>query len=595
MIASIHVLLLEDNQSDAELLTVELAQTGYQVTWDRVDNREAYLAYLNNTYDIILADHMLPKFDGRQALALLQEKGWDIPFIVVTGSIGEEQAAEYIKLGAADYLLKDRLQRLGSAITQALEQRQLRREKQRAEEQLHQTYNRLERLVAELQATNQRLTEEIEERRQAQQALQRQTEQAQALAEISRIIAESRAGYQAALETITQRLAELIGDACIIRLLSEDGLWLQPASIYHPEPQAAALLNTILATPQRLGEGVVGQALHDGQALFLNEIDQTEFQQHLKPEHQPWMTNFGVYALLVIPLKVQGQIIGALSLSRDTADRPYKEEDRRFAQELADRAAIAIDNARMQEAIRYHTAELEQRVTERTADLEAFTYSVSHDLRAPLRAISGFSQILARRHHESLNEEGRHYLDNVVRASAQMSNLINDLLAYSRLGHQGLKDEEVSLATLLQQVSTNLAPKITTTQATINIADDLPVISSNRTLLGEIFTNLIDNSLTYCQSDRLPTVSISYCLQANQHHFSVADNGIGIPPEYQERIFQAFQRLHSAEEYPGTGIGLAIVKKSVELLGGQVGVESQVGTGTTFWFTIPQKPPARSL
>jgi light-regulated signal transduction histidine kinase (bacteriophytochrome) len=171
-----------------------------------------------------------------------------------------------------------------------------------------------------------------------------------------------------------------------------------------------------------------------------------------------------------------------------------------------------------------------------------------------------------------------------------MGRLIEDLLAYSRLGRQSLQMEVVPLTNLLEQVISNLSNKITTKAAEIIVPDTQARIMSNWTLLSEIFTNLIDNALTYQQPDLKPQVQISYFLQEKPFRFTVTDNGIGISSEYYERIFQTFQRLHSADTYPGTGIGLAIVKKSVELLGGTIWVESRVGQGTTFTFTLPAQP-----
>lgn len=248
------------------------------------------------------------------------------------------------------------------------------------------------------------------------------------------------------------------------------------------------------------------------------------------------------------------------------------------------------------EKIRRLNEELEQRVIERTAQLEAanqdlksFAYSVSHDLRAPLRAINGFAQIIARRHGDSLNEEAQHYFGNIVTASAHMSQLIDDLLLYSRVGRQAVRRQPVPLGALLAQVAANLSDRVAETGAHFSLPDDLPIVSGDHTLLTQVFTNLFDNALVYRRPGVVPRVVVKSQTKTDAFIISISDNGIGIPPEFHEKIFSIFQRLHSQEEYPGTGIGLAIVKKAAGLMGGQVWVESVVGQGSTFYVELPRE------
>jgi PAS domain S-box-containing protein len=240
--------------------------------------------------------------------------------------------------------------------------------------------------------------------------------------------------------------------------------------------------------------------------------------------------------------------------------------------------------------------ELEHRVADRTAqlqtankELESFSYSVSHDLRAPLRAISGFASIIARRHREDLNEEGRHYVDNIVQASERMGHLIDDLLTYSRLGREGVRRVPVSLTNLLFEIKKNMQSRLDETSGVIEIAEGIPMVMGDQTLLSQVFTNLLDNAITYHKPGLPPKVIIDWQLKDEQAVIRISDNGIGIPAEYHEKIFHMFQRLHSDDEYPGTGIGLANVKKSLDLLGGSVSVASKVGEGTTFSVCLPKE------
>ncbi len=246
-----------------------------------------------------------------------------------------------------------------------------------------------------------------------------------------------------------------------------------------------------------------------------------------------------------------------------------------------------------QEVLRLN-AYLERRVSERTAELEqankeleSFSYSVSHDLRAPLRAINGFAQILERRHGGTLNDEGRHYLDNVIEAGNRMSQLIEDLLDYSRTGRRAVQTSPIALSPLLKQLKATFAERITATQAGLEIVEPLATPLGDETLIGQILSNLLDNALIYRKPGIPPKITILSRNDNDQVIIQVTDNGIGIEPEYYDKIFQVFQRLHNEDEYPGTGIGLAIVAKSARMMGGSVEVESTPGNGSTFRIRLP--------
>jgi len=237
--------------------------------------------------------------------------------------------------------------------------------------------------------------------------------------------------------------------------------------------------------------------------------------------------------------------------------------------------------------------ELEERVTRRTAELaeavkglESFSYSVSHDLRTPLRAISGFAQILARRHSACLEEEGRHYLDNIVRASGQMGRLIEDLLGYARLGHRVVKLEPIELGGVISEVLHALAPRLKELGAELRLPEEPPVVLGDSTLLFQIFLNLLENALTYRHRDVRPQVAITCQLHDDHATICVEDNGIGISPEHFETIFGVFQRLHNQDEYPGTGIGLATVRRAAQILQARVWVESAPGAGSRFFVRL---------
>jgi len=245
----------------------------------------------------------------------------------------------------------------------------------------------------------------------------------------------------------------------------------------------------------------------------------------------------------------------------------------------------AIERVEMLHALEEHQRNLEQK----NQELQAFAYALAHDLRAPLRAITGFAQIVHQEYQAVLDAEGHHFMENIIRACAQMDRLIEDLLSYTRIENKTARRQPIALAPMLTQIIESFSERIAQSGATIDIAPDLPIIHADRTLIGQIFINLIDNALTYHRTGVPPHITIN-CTVANQAALiSVADNGIGIEVRHHDKIFHIFQRLHSYEEYSGTGIGLAVVKKAVELMGGQVWVESMVGQGSTFWVKLPQE------
>jgi light-regulated signal transduction histidine kinase (bacteriophytochrome) len=207
----------------------------------------------------------------------------------------------------------------------------------------------------------------------------------------------------------------------------------------------------------------------------------------------------------------------------------------------------------------------------------------SHDLQEPLRMVSIFTQMLSQRYGDSLDENAREYIKFAVDGANRMYNLINGLLAYSRIQTKGKEFHEVDINNVLDEVLRNLSLQIEKVKAVISVSD-LPVLYADRNQMIQLFQNLISNSLKF--SNGIPEIKISSIERDDYYLFSLKDKGIGIDPQYFERIFQIFQRLLPREEYEGTGIGLSICKRIVERHGGKIWVKSQPGKGATFWFTI---------
>ncbi|MBF0566838.1 MAG: GHKL domain-containing protein [Nitrospirae bacterium] len=222
-------------------------------------------------------------------------------------------------------------------------------------------------------------------------------------------------------------------------------------------------------------------------------------------------------------------------------------------------------------------------------DLEQFAYVASHDLQEPLRKISGFSELLSdlmvERYAEQLDEKINKYLKYIMDGSSRMNTLINDILAYSRIGMRGKEFQPADMNNVIKLVLSNLYPLIKSTDTVIT-CDTLPTVTVDEMQMMQLFQNLIGNSIKY-RSEEQPRVHVSAVQEGGKWLFSVRDNGIGIDMQYSGRIFEIFQRLHTKQEYSGTGIGLSICKRIVERHKGRIWVESGTGKGSTFYFTIP--------
>lgn len=256
-----------------------------------------------------------------------------------------------------------------------------------------------------------------------------------------------------------------------------------------------------------------------------------------------------------------------------------------------DLQAEVNERRRIEVTLREQSAALESS----NAELEQFAYIASHDLQAPLRGIIGFSQLLTRRLNtklgEALDADSRDYLKFISDGAARLRDVVNDLLDFSRAGRGDLNPVALSMADILSRALTELKPVLAASGAQVHHGE-LPMVLGGATLLTQLLRNLIDNAIKYVGNATAPEIWLEARTEGAKVVICVRDNGIGIDAEHRERIFDIFQRLHTDEEYPGTGIGLAICKKIVERHGGRIWVESPAAGGSAFCFTLNAANPA---
>jgi PAS domain S-box-containing protein len=294
----------------------------------------------------------------------------------------------------------------------------------------------------------------------------------------------------------------------------------------------------------------------------------------------------------------EGRVDKLVIVNRDITDRKRAEEAlqeykthleelvaKRTAELMRANEQLQRDITERERVQQELTSKLEE-LARSNAELEQFAYVASHDLQEPLRMVASYTQLLAKRYEDKLDAEAEEFIGFAVDGARRMQQLIEDLLSYSRLTTRGKALTRTESETACKSAIGNLQESIKDSNAMVSVGA-LPAVRADASQLAALFQNLIGNAIKY-RNERRPEIHIEARRRGNEWVFSVQDNGIGIEPQYFERIFQMFQRLHSRKNYPGTGIGLAICKKIVERHGGRIWLESQPGQGSTFLFTIPR-------
>jgi signal transduction histidine kinase len=411
----------------------------------------------------------------------------------------------------------------------------------------------------------------------AQQSLARHRERLRILREIDRAVVAEQTP-EAIAAAVIQPLRELLG---------------VPRAIINRFDLAAGEVEWIAAAGRRrthVGPGVRYsiRLMGDVDGLRRGEMQRIDVDALPKGPETDALLASDVHVYLAVPMIAGGELLGALSFG-DRSDS-FPPEQLNIAQEVATQLAIAIAQARLLERVKGQAAELESKVRERTAELEAankelgsFSYSVSHDLRAPLRAVDGYARMLEEDYGAQLDDEGRRLLGAVRGNGARMGHLIDDLLAFSRLGRQAPAKRAVDMTALAREVVEELradSPAAVTLQP-------LPAAHADRTLIRQVWTNLIGNAFKYSAKRAQASIEIGGREEQAENTYWVRDNGAGFDMRYVAKLFGVFQRLHRDDEFPGTGVGLAIVQRVVTRHGGRAWAEGRPGEGACFYFSLP--------
>ncbi|MFQ5707512.1 MAG: PAS domain S-box protein [bacterium] len=425
------------------------------------------------------------------------------------------------------------------------------------------------------------------------QAQKENEKRARLLAEMSKIF-HSSLNMTEVLEAIVNKGAKAIGEFCSLILLDEGSEYLKPQSTFHENPILVELfLKGNDYFPCRIGDGLVGKVVANGTPLLASRPFPDEMNDFKETQFHFIVRDFIISSLIILPLRVRGRIIGAMIHLSLNPNREYRTEEFQLAQELGERAALAIENARLFQEVGDKANELEQANKLKSE----FLANVSHELRTPLNAIITLSDILSRGMTGDLNQEQIKQLEIIQRSGKNLLNLINDILDLSKIEAGKIEPmySVVPIGAVIEETIEHIRPLCDEKGLTLDykLALDVPKeIYSDQDKITKAVINLLSNAVKFTRRGGI-TVKVGLKSLA-ELSIEVSDTGIGIPQNRIDEIFNEFHQIDSSDSrrYGGTGLGLAITKKVVQILGGSVSVKSQIGKGSTFTLLIPIKQKA---
>jgi signal transduction histidine kinase/DNA-binding response OmpR family regulator len=584
-----NILIVDDCPANLRLLSRMLTERGYKVRAAPSGARALDAAH-STPPDLILLDVMMPEMDGYEVCERLKADAQthEIPVIFISALDRTEDKVRAFIAGGVDYIPKPfQVEEVAARV---------------------ETHMALRELQKNLQDKNAQLQQEITERARAEsqrdatlETLERRHRELTTLYEAATAIS-SDLSLDVVLQTVAEQMMQALDlSGCALSLWNHERslveTWVDCNTVV-PETADAIGTTYVLADYP-----ATRRVLESGQPIVIRHDDpQADAAELALMEEQKTLT------LLMLPLVARDQVMGLVELIDNLQARDFAPEQVRLAQSLAAQAAIAIENARLYEAarreltervlaekaLRGRTAELEAR----NAELDAFAHTVAHDLKGPLGPIVGYAQVLEDNYARLPEEELRDYLRLISESGSKMGSIIDELLLLSSVRElKEVKIEALDMAQLLAEVQKRLAHLIEEHQAEIVLppTEDWPAVQGYGPWVEEVWVNYISNAIKY--GGRPPRIECGIGPPLNLPSwgggkgglvcFWVRDNGPGLTAEEQERLFTPFERLHQMRA-KGHGLGLSIVKRIVEKLGGQVGVESQAGQGSTFFFALPR-------
>lgn len=531
----LRILQLEDDPVDCQLAWRLLREGGLDVEIERVHTFHAFKESLaNNPPALILADYRVPGVDVFKALEWARQMRPEVPFVFLSGTLGEDVAIETLKLGATDYVLKQRITRLVPAVRRALQEARVELQRQQAEQDRRESEGRYRALVE--------------------------------LAPDAVVVCQG--GRLVYLNAAALRLC---GASTLDEVWGKEIFQFLPPEQHHALDQSGRrLLEAGAACPVRESR--------------IRRLDGREVPVEIVGSQVEWLGQPAVQAIL-----------------RDVSGHKRIEQELQGA-----RAQLLGANANLEQTVRQRTAELGAAVE----DLRRFSYAIVHDMRAPLRAMHGFATLLQTQCADCERPRNVEFLEHIRAAAERLDRLILDALSYTQILQETRPPVPMALGKVLRDLI-HASPDLQPSVADIVLIDPLPIVLGSDLALSQCFRNLLGNAVKFVASGVRPNVHVwaeptqSPESEASEHppgtarassppaptfvRLWVEDNGIGIDPEQQAHIFEMFHRL--SQEYEGTGIGLAIVQKTVERLGGRVGLQSALGQGSKFWVELPCANP----
>lgn len=532
----IRLLHLEDRDDDAVLVRLALLEAELPCeVYLAKDGAEFRSAVEREKFDVVLSDSSVPGFDGLSALQHAREKRAEIPFIFVCGDRPEDHVTSLKRAGATDFIPKENLPALVPAIQRALAELRPAKATPTAPADESALSHPMERLIGVIQKLS--LARDL----------------------------------PTIMEIVRHAARELTGADGATFVLRDNG------QCFYAEEDAISPLWKGCRFP--MSACISGWAMLNRQAAIIPDIyvDSRIPVDAYRPTF--------VKSLVMVPIRTS-EPIGAIGNYWATPHAATPQEVQ-LLQALADSTSIAMENVAVYQNLETTVAERTRELEAVNRDLESFSYSVSHDLRAPLRSMGGFSRLVLQKYAHQLDENGAGYLQRIVNAAEHMGNLIEDLLRLAGIGRTPLKRQSVDLAAMARDIITELRGMSPDRKVDIRLPSSELLVEGDPGLLRVVMENLLSNAWKYSSKRAESVIELSSAEGENgERIFQVSDNGAGFDPKYASRLFGVFQRLHAESEFPGTGVGLATVQRIIQKHRGRIWAESAVDQGAKFFFTL---------